>query len=40
MAQNKRKEAGIMKEDITTKELVIQEVIEELIDTTHLLTQH
>jgi len=36
---SKNKEEGIMKEEITTKELVIQEMLEEIIETTHLLTQ-
>jgi hypothetical protein len=37
--QDRRKKVDIMKEEITTKEMVIQEVQEELIDITHLLTQ-
>jgi len=36
--QDMRKKEDIMKEEITTKELVIQEELEELIDVTHLLT--
>jgi len=32
-----RKKEGIMKEEITTKELIIQEVIAKFIDITHLL---
>jgi hypothetical protein len=34
-----RKREDIMKEEINTKELVIKEVLEELIDITHILTQ-
>jgi hypothetical protein len=37
--QNKRKKAGSMKEGMIVEELVIPEVIEELMDTTNLLTQ-
>jgi hypothetical protein len=39
VAQDKRKEADIMKEEMIVEEQVIPEVVEELIDTTHLLTQ-
>ena len=37
--QNKRKREDVMKEDMIAKELVIQEVLEELIDITHLPTR-
>jgi hypothetical protein len=39
MDQSKRRKEGIMKEEITTGRLVIQELLAELIETTHLLTQ-
>jgi hypothetical protein len=37
--RDRKKKENIMKGEITTKEIVIQEVIEELIDITNLLTQ-
>jgi hypothetical protein len=37
--QDRRKRVDIMKEEITIEGMVIQEVIEELIDVAHLLTQ-
>ena len=39
MAQSKRNKVGVTKEDIVVEEQVILEVLVELIDTTHLLTQ-
>jgi hypothetical protein len=39
MDQSKRKKEGVMKEEMIMEEWVIPEVLEELIDTTHLLTQ-
>jgi hypothetical protein len=39
MDQIKRKKEGFMKEEMIVEELVIPEVLAELIDTTHLLTQ-
>jgi hypothetical protein len=38
-AQDMRKKVDIMKEEITTEDPVTQEVLVELIDITHLLTQ-
>jgi hypothetical protein len=38
-AQDERKKEDIVKEDITTIELFIQEVLVELIDITHLTQQ-
>jgi hypothetical protein len=35
--QNKRKREDVMKEEITEAKMVIQEVLEELINITHLL---
>jgi hypothetical protein len=37
--QNRRKRANVMKEEMITEEMVIQEVLAELIDITHLPTQ-
>ena len=37
--QNRSKREDVMKEEMTTKEIVIQEVLVELIDITHLPTQ-
>jgi hypothetical protein len=37
--QGRRKKDDIMKEEITTKDLVIQEALAEIRDITHLLTQ-
>ena len=37
--QDRRKKTNIMKEEITTEDLDIQEVLAELIDIIHLLTQ-
>jgi hypothetical protein len=39
MAPSKGKKAGFVKEEMIMEELVIQEVLAELIDTTHLPTQ-
>jgi hypothetical protein len=39
MAQRKRKEVGFIKEEMIVEALVIPEVIGELKDTTHPLTQ-
>jgi hypothetical protein len=39
MAQGRRKEPGIMKEEMIVEELVIQEILADLINTAHLLTQ-
>jgi hypothetical protein len=39
MVQSKRKREDVMKEEMTAEELVIQEVLAELIDITHLPTQ-
>jgi hypothetical protein len=39
MSQSKRKKEGVMKEEMIVEEWVILEVLEELIDTTHFLTQ-
>jgi hypothetical protein len=38
-AQNMRKGEDVMKKEMTAEELVIQEVLAELIDITHLPTQ-
>jgi hypothetical protein len=37
--QNKRKKEGAMKEGMIMEELAILEVLENLMDATHLLTQ-
>ena len=37
--QNKRKREDVMKDEITTEDLVIQVVLEKIIDITHLPTQ-
>jgi hypothetical protein len=37
--QNKRKKEGAIKEGMIVEELAIPEVLVELMDTTHLLTQ-
>jgi hypothetical protein len=39
MAQDKRKEVDIMKEEMIMEEMVIPEVISNLIGTTHIFTQ-
>jgi hypothetical protein len=39
MAPRKGKKVGFVKGEMIVEELVIQEVLIELIDTTHLLTQ-
>jgi hypothetical protein len=36
--QNMRKREDVMKEEMTAKDMVIQEVLEEIIEITHLLT--
>jgi hypothetical protein len=39
MALSKGKKVGFVKEEMIVEELVIKEVLVEIIDTTHLLTQ-